>query len=81
MKGGAGETESCALSTIAAGWMDKTGREPKKKQKQPKASWAINEVRKKQHLPMKGEMCQGRSRLEEAERMDSNVHIQQTGKE
>ena len=32
MKGGPGESESCALSTIA-GVRDKTEREPKKKQK------------------------------------------------
>lgn len=34
---GAGESESCALLTVV-GWGDRTGREPKKRQKQPKAS-------------------------------------------
>lgn len=46
MKGGAGESESRALLTVVGG-RDRTGREPKKRQKQPKASWTISKVRKK----------------------------------
>lgn len=42
----------CALLTTGGGGY-RSGRKPKKKQT-PKASWAINKVRKKQHVTTKG---------------------------
>lgn len=56
MKGGAGESKLCALSTTATGGgRDRTGREPKKKQNQPKASRAINKVREKTSIYLQKE--------------------------
>ena len=46
MRGRAGESESLALLT-GVGGRDKTGREPKKRQKQPKPLGQISKVRQK----------------------------------